>query len=79
MSMVHPVDDGLSFVKRGPERNTSSTNLERSEMEVDVIRILMALLMVCVLAGSLTACGSSHMDPMSYGGDAPGDINSNHH
>ena len=79
MSIVHPVDDGLSFVKRGPERNTSSTNLERSEMEVDVIRILMALLMVCVLAGSLTACGSSHMDPMSYGGDAPGDINSNHH
>lgn len=48
-------------------------------MEVDVIRILMAVLMVCVLAGSLTACGSSHMDPMSYGGDAPGDINSNHH
>lgn len=43
-----------------------------------MIRTLMALLMVCVLAGSLTACGS-HMDPMSYGGDAPGDINSNHH
>lgn len=44
-----------------------------------MVRLLMALLMTCVLAGSLTACEGSHMDPVSYGGDAPGDINSNHH
>lgn len=45
-----------------------------------MVRLLMALLMTCVLAGSLAACDSnSKMDPMSYGGDAPGDINSNHH
>lgn len=42
-------------------------------------RILMLLVVLGVVAGGLAACDSGHMDPMSYGGDAPGDINSNHH
>ena len=48
-------------------------------METDMVRLLMALLMTCMLAVSLTACESGHMDPMSFGGDAPGDISTNHH
>ena len=80
MTIVHPADDRLSFVTVGQGRNRISTKLDRSEVEVDMARLLIALLVTCVLAGSLTACESgSRMDPMQYGGDAPGDINSNHH
>ena len=37
-----------------------------------VIRVWAALLLITALGG-LSACGS-HMDPISNGGDAPGDI-----
>jgi len=39
----------------------------------------MMLLVTAIIAlGGLTACDAGHMDPISNGGDAPGDIN-NHH
>jgi hypothetical protein len=79
MTVVHAGDDRLSFVMIGQDGNKISPTLDRRAMEADVVRYLMALLMTCVLAGSLTACDGGHMSPMSYGGDAPGDINSNHH
>lgn len=42
-------------------------------------RILMLLVTAMLTLGGLAACDSGHMDPISNGGDAPGDINSNHH
>jgi hypothetical protein len=42
-------------------------------------RILMLLVATIVTLGGLTACDAGHMDPIANGGDAPGDINSNHH
>ena len=42
-------------------------------------KMLMLLLTIFVMMGSLTACDSGSMSPPAYGGDAPGDINSQHH
>jgi hypothetical protein len=42
-------------------------------------KTLMLLLTMFVMMGSLTACDSGSMSPMSFGGDAPGDVNSQHH
>ena len=36
----------------------------------------MLFVVLGVMAGGLTACDAGHMDPMSYGSDAPADINS---
>src|SRR5689334_4226544 len=79
MTVVHVGDDRLSFVTIGQDGNRIAAKPECSAMEADVVRYLMAFLMMCMLAGSLTACDGGSMSPVSYGGDAPGDINSNHH
>lgn len=42
-------------------------------------RILMLLVATMLTLGGLAACDGGHMSPLSYGGDAPGDINSDHH
>ena len=79
MNSMHEVNAGFSFVKVKLLDNYWSVERYQWKVGVPMSKMLMLLLTMFVMMGSLTACDSGSMSPTAYGGDAPGDINSQHH